>query len=106
MRFCAITGPLHKVNFHIYFSLAHDLIAHGLIVAQINSTQVVMFLEKAQFFSRTNFFFQGILQPIVDYSTRHHNNASIPFAQIHQNHSFCKETSRKEEPHIITTSTC
>ena len=31
------------------FSLAHDLIEHGLIVAQINSAQVVMFLEKAQF---------------------------------------------------------
>ena len=46
-------------KFHIYFSLVQDLIAHGLIVTQINSAQVVMFLVKAQFFSHTNFFFQG-----------------------------------------------
>ena len=59
MRYCAITSPSHKMH-STYFFLAHDFIAHGLIVAQINSTQVVMFLEKAQFFSRTNFFFQGI----------------------------------------------
>ena len=41
--------PIAQNKFHIYFALAHDLIAHGVIVAQIISTQVVMFLEKAQF---------------------------------------------------------
>ena len=57
-KFCAITRPLHKINSTYIFPCA-DPIAHGLIVAQINSAHVVMFLEKAQFFSRTNFFFQG-----------------------------------------------
>ena len=52
--------PIAQNKFHIYFSLAHDLVVHGLIVAQINSAQVVMSLEKEQFFYRTNFFFQGI----------------------------------------------
>ena len=41
------------------FSPVHHLIAHGLIVAQINSAQVVMFLEKAQFFFHTKFLLSG-----------------------------------------------
>ena len=58
-----VRSQAHRTNkVHIYFSLAHDFIAHDLIVAQINSAQVVMFLEKAQFFFRTNFFFQGIAE--------------------------------------------
>ena len=58
MRFCAITSPSHKIKFHIYFSLTHDLIAHGLSVVQINSAQVVMFSENHNF-STAHFFFQG-----------------------------------------------
>ena len=54
-------GMQHNMDQHGHRAMT-QIRSVGLIVPQINSAQVVMFLEKAQFFSRTQISFFRIYQ--------------------------------------------